>query len=186
MTVIPFCDYRNTIKKTKLTRKPNPNQQKPHHPCNKPPYSTWCQKVCINAVTKYRNSTVSVSYLQASRYPPIMEVGWIFCFTSSSAFLRSSAAIITWLKHKHWIRASHTSKGTTLCNAELKPVPDMRWEPTQFWPPPRYLKSQASFQHSVSLLVLHFYFSQSLKIKKLNSASIINLWDRKKPIKKQK
>ena len=33
--------------------------------------------------------------LQANRYPAMMEVGWIFCLTNSSAFFRSSAATIT-------------------------------------------------------------------------------------------
>ena len=33
----------------------------------------------------------------ASLYPAMIEVGWIFCLTNSSAFLRSSAAMMTTL-----------------------------------------------------------------------------------------
>lgn len=114
-------DYKNIKLKKKTNRKttqtPHPKPATPH---NNPPkqntISALHPEVCINAVTNTETnkkhevivpskmqctSTVLISYLQASRYPPIMEVGWIFCFTSSSAFLRSSAAIITCLKYKY-------------------------------------------------------------------------------------
>lgn len=45
--------------------------------------------------------------LQASLYPLITDVGWIFCFTSSSAFFNSSAAMITWWEKMKLISCKH-------------------------------------------------------------------------------
>ena len=41
------------------------------------------------------NSNIYFTYLQASRYPLMTEVGWIFDLTNSSAFFSNSAAMIT-------------------------------------------------------------------------------------------
>ena len=66
-----------------------------------PPAPLWSPALTMHSLP--RSSTLmvrlSVRYLQASLqaslYPLMMEVGWIFCLTSSSAFFKSSAAIIT-------------------------------------------------------------------------------------------
>lgn len=51
--------------------------------------------------------TGSDSYLQASLYPLMTEVGWIFCLTSSSAFFSSSAAMITYTHTHTQMSGSH-------------------------------------------------------------------------------
>merc|ERR1719516_154522 len=59
--------------------------------------------------------------LLASLYPAIIEVGWIFCFTSSSAFFSSSAAMMTTLvvpspTSSSWSAASSTSTLAAGCS----------------------------------------------------------------------
>ena len=50
----------------------------------------------MNVAEYSREIALSHTYLQARRYPLMMEVGWILYFTSSSACFSSSAATITW------------------------------------------------------------------------------------------
>lgn len=50
----------------------------------------------MNVAEYSREIALLHTYLQARRYPLMMEVGWILYFTSSSACFSSSAATITW------------------------------------------------------------------------------------------
>ncbi len=57
--------------------------------------------------------TGSEAYLQASLYPLMTEVGWIFCLTSSSALFSSSAAMITYT-HTHTETHTHRDEWFSL------------------------------------------------------------------------
>ncbi len=46
----------------------------------------------------FKYSTDTTTYLQANLYPAMILVGWIFCFTNSSAFFNNSAATMTYSK----------------------------------------------------------------------------------------
>ena len=50
---------------------------------------------CAWATRNAKSSLNLVTYLQASRYPLMMDVGWIFCRTNSLAPFNSSAAMMT-------------------------------------------------------------------------------------------
>lgn len=105
-------DILNTVveqNRTKLTKHPQALTNKHHKKriCTVDKYTCkWDNAFTIYYAfleLEYIVIPLSQTYLQASRYPPIMEVGWIFCLTNSSAFFRSSAAIITclWKQNKH-------------------------------------------------------------------------------------